>query len=803
MTSEEAPVMAYTFQQQSTIRKFVYFGLILLLFTGSLLHRKFVINAQADELQMRESARGKADLTDSALRLTLSGVRGVAVTSLWLAVIDRQKRHEWTEMEVLVDSLTRLQPRFTSPWLFQGWNLAFNVAVECDRPHDKYYYITRGITLLCRGEEKNDPGMAVPPQPWPANPEMRFQVGFTYQLKIGQGDENKTLRCLFELSCIPVSERTPNENLWWRRTSQGKEVNREWFLGFCKKYPRLIRRLKERLTGYSSPEDIVGFLEANKDIPGRIEDRTKLDDDKRLEEFPILPPSKPEITSKIPAQQQYPDWHAPSLSKADEEFDVFICIRAWYTYAQLPLPPANKDPGIDEPPLDRLLYRLPKMSTIIFRSYPARAEAYFGENLQIDGWFDGSGWLVKNWFNQFLPADQKSRGYAVGEGDRFNSGKAWGRAYDLYLDYGVSNGLYIEPKERAQLEKEKLQGANSRASKKLFVNELNRGMTNFDALFFQCKVERTAEAVAARKLIFEANRIIQANDYAKALDIYRQEALPQWLDLLMRYPEFRNISTIQEETYELQAEYFKLFQLHYKEDLSKLLLAVPQLAVGPQFGLSQWEAHRAWARRSPPQLALWPQVGFVGVQLRPQLLMEEMHKQKKFKIFPIRDMEGPFDQLFILDVPEEHAPQLKALAEVLARQVLWPPPKGAGTPDYAFARFVVWPPPSKKAGPPEIGLGTHAAGPLVRYVGPNGAVGTAGLAVAADWPQPLFLLLSSAEQRRILTIIASHRHPPAGLGWTPLIPLPVVEQSRERITWMRRPPPPAMPAPAPPPGKGG
>src|SRR5271168_2126385 len=121
--------MASSFQQQSTVRKFIYFGLILALFTGSLLHRKMVINAQADQLLMRESGRGKADLTDSALRLTLSGVRGVAVTSLWLAAIEKQKRHEWNELEVLVESLTRLQPRFTSPWLFQGWNLAFNVSV--------------------------------------------------------------------------------------------------------------------------------------------------------------------------------------------------------------------------------------------------------------------------------------------------------------------------------------------------------------------------------------------------------------------------------------------------------------------------------------------------------------------------------------------------------------------------------------------------------------------------------------------------------------------------------------------------
>src|SRR5437868_8936674 len=104
--------MPSTFEQQSVRRKFIYFGLILLLFTGSLLHRKLIVNAQANELLLSDVGRGKADLTDSALRLTLSGLRGVAVTSLWMAAIHNQERHEWNELELAVDSLTHLQPRF-------------------------------------------------------------------------------------------------------------------------------------------------------------------------------------------------------------------------------------------------------------------------------------------------------------------------------------------------------------------------------------------------------------------------------------------------------------------------------------------------------------------------------------------------------------------------------------------------------------------------------------------------------------------------------------------------------------------
>jgi len=134
------------------------------------------------------------------------------------------------------------------------------------------------------------------------------------------------------------------------------------------------------------------------------------------------------------------------------------------------------------------------------------------------------------------------------------------------------------------------------------------------------------------------------------------------------------------------------------------------------------------------------------------------------------------------------------VAQLLARQAIWPPPPtDPQTPDFALARYVVWP----STGPnPEIGLGRQQAqwSPgqgyrLWEVVNP-----VAGSVVAAAWPAPTMLMLSSAEQRRILTQVASHRDPPAGKGWTPLVPLQVVVQTREMIPWMRTPPK-AEPAP--------
>src|SRR5947209_6639532 len=199
--------MANRFQRQALLRKVVYLALILVLLTVSLLHRRLIVIPQAYNLQLREEARGEVELTSSAVRLATTGLRGWATCSLWLGAIEKQRKHEWNELELMVRSITKLQPYFVSPWLFQSWNLSFNVAVECDRVKDKYFYITRGLELLSEGERRNQGGDFLSPGEskrlrFPGNPEMRFYMGFTYQLKIGQGDEQDALRCLYDLSCI-------------------------------------------------------------------------------------------------------------------------------------------------------------------------------------------------------------------------------------------------------------------------------------------------------------------------------------------------------------------------------------------------------------------------------------------------------------------------------------------------------------------------------------------------------------------------------------------------------------------------
>src|SRR5262249_52013603 len=161
----------------------------------------------------------------------------------------------------------KLEPHYITPWLFQSWNLAYNVSVESDRIRDKYFYITRGIQLLAEGEKQNK-----------NNPDLRFSMGFYNQHKISLSDEGNTLRCLYEMSCIDPLERDPGPNPKNARALRSEESNgnvaidMNQFERFCKRYPMLVRRLREQLR-YEAPRDMVDFLADNQKIPSRYEDK--------------------------------------------------------------------------------------------------------------------------------------------------------------------------------------------------------------------------------------------------------------------------------------------------------------------------------------------------------------------------------------------------------------------------------------------------------------------------------------------------------------------------------------------------
>jgi hypothetical protein len=544
-------------QQLSQTRKFIYLGLILVLFTGAWAFRHYFVETQAADLALREQDVGDVELSGSAIRLSLTGLRGVATCVLWINAMEKQKKNQWDELEILVNSVTKLQPHFITPWLFQSWNLSYNVAVKCDLPRDKYFYISRGIDLLAEGERQNQ-----------SDPDLRFAMGTYYQQKISNADLKVPLQALCEMSFIDPVHRDP---AWLREKGDDGRPRFETFL--CEQHPRLVRRLREHLD-CTSQEQVLRFLAENVKIPSIYGDKVDEEGDARHTQ---LKKNKDKPFPLVPQRPWDPD-RVPSLEEVEGEYDAFAVARAWYKYAQEALPPSSKDiPGASEEIEDRFHQRLPRhITTVIFRDYPARAQSYVGERLQEEGWFDESGWTITGWF----PHDQFSNGKpAVLGGGRKWSADAWGKAFDLWRDYGERNLLLVSPEE---LQAKRLLAAKFQADHNIPPGQLPgplppggnkdgwkalmfthnydyyRGLTNFAHHYFRAQAEMQPEVIQARKDLFEAEKLRLAGK-AQALPRY-EKALQDWRDkALGKYTELLKDDILLEDTFEAQLNYLQFF----------------------------------------------------------------------------------------------------------------------------------------------------------------------------------------------------------------------------------------------------
>jgi hypothetical protein len=599
--------MASPFQRQAFYRKLTYGALILVLFTLALAWRKGEaklfsmevkgVDAQARDLSIRDESRGEVDLLGALVRLSTIGMRGMATCVLWVNATDAQKKNQWNELELYARSLTKLQHHFITPWIFQSWNLAYNVSVESDRVSDKYFYISRGIGLLAEGERQNHD-----------NPDIRWSIGFFTQHKICQSDETNVLRSLSQLSMIPPNERDPGR--FWKVIKVGESSRQEIDLAqledFCKVHPQLARRLRqgmrkerrsEQLRQFrcERAEDLVQFLQDNFRVPSLWIDpqrsseagtwKQKQDPLKPLaDRFPVLPPYH---KTARPFQQPPDETALHDESRLLDENDGFQIARAWFSYAQEPVPKPSNLPGHTEPIENPVVQRLPKhMMTIIFRSHPYLATRSTAERLMDEGWYDESGWAIPDWFRETGDRFSDNKPAVVG-GGRAWALDAWKVSRDRWYNFGKVNHLLLEPAEQKNLE----QRANAFVLKRhmqptdpppvlrdedldpetreeyfayQFLRDLgmNKTLCNFEVHYNRAQVESDIATVKARKLFYEALEAQRMrNNESEALRKYLDpDGMKAWRDkVLLSNKNFRNDSLIQEQTFEIQLRYFDLY----------------------------------------------------------------------------------------------------------------------------------------------------------------------------------------------------------------------------------------------------
>ena len=78
----------------------------------------------------------------------LGGFRALLVDLLWLRAIRLQQNSKFWELVQLSDWICKLEPRLPEVWIFNAWNLAYNVLAEVQDSEDRWQWLWRGIQLV-------------------------------------------------------------------------------------------------------------------------------------------------------------------------------------------------------------------------------------------------------------------------------------------------------------------------------------------------------------------------------------------------------------------------------------------------------------------------------------------------------------------------------------------------------------------------------------------------------------------------------------------------------------------------------
>ncbi len=80
--------------------------------------------------------------------VALGGFRGLIANALWIRAMELQEQDKYFEKVQLADWITKLQPHFTTVWVVQAWDMAYNISIKFSDPRDRWQWVQRGIELL-------------------------------------------------------------------------------------------------------------------------------------------------------------------------------------------------------------------------------------------------------------------------------------------------------------------------------------------------------------------------------------------------------------------------------------------------------------------------------------------------------------------------------------------------------------------------------------------------------------------------------------------------------------------------------
>jgi hypothetical protein len=128
--------------------------------------------------------------------VALGGFRGLIANALWIRANDLQNDDKFFEAAQLASWITDLEPSFTQVWLFQGWNMAYNISVKFKDFPDRWRWVERGIELL------RDEGLRYNPN----DLLIHRELAWFFQHKMGQNldDANAYYKQQWAMEMTPI-----------------------------------------------------------------------------------------------------------------------------------------------------------------------------------------------------------------------------------------------------------------------------------------------------------------------------------------------------------------------------------------------------------------------------------------------------------------------------------------------------------------------------------------------------------------------------------------------------------------------
>ncbi|MBX9790600.1 MAG: hypothetical protein K2Y37_16910 [Pirellulales bacterium] len=188
-----------------------------------------------DDYSLSQARLGDIDPVSETMKLATLGMRGPAANLLWTKALYYQKIKDFTNLSATLEQITKLQPNFIRVWIFQGWNLSYNVSVEFDDYRDRYFWVIRGVRFTQEGLEYNRD-----------EPTLLREVGRVISRKMGQSDEHVQFRKLFRADDDFHGSSADSERDSWR-------VGKKWFERCVEVIEKTGRRPKGSMDSEASP----------------------------------------------------------------------------------------------------------------------------------------------------------------------------------------------------------------------------------------------------------------------------------------------------------------------------------------------------------------------------------------------------------------------------------------------------------------------------------------------------------------------------------------------------------------------